>query len=183
MQLKYVPYGKLEVFIGPMYAGKTTSLLKTVLWNKHVGKTVYVYKPASDTRFGLDEVVSHDGLSVIAHNIRPSEYPEIDGSGNLVVFDEVQFFEADIIEWVWRLLRTNNDVVAVGLDMDSNGFPFGNSANLMAMADECYKLKSICSVCGNPATKTFKKIKNSERVQLGAADIYETRCNSHWVEV
>ena len=175
-------YGKLEVFMGPMYAGKTTSLLKTVLWNKHVGKTVYVYKPTKDDRYGLDEVVSHDGLSVTAHNISADKYfPEIEGSGNLVVLDEVQFFEPDVIQWIFGLLKNGNDVVAVGLDLDFRGFPFENSANLLAMADEVHKLKAICSVCGAPASKTFKKVKNNQIDQVGADDIYESRCNNHWM--
>jgi len=180
--MNFRKYGKLELFIGPMFSGKTTSLLKNVLWNKHIGRKVCVFKPTKDVRYSLDEVVSHDGLSVMAHNVG-IEFPEIDGEGNLIVLDEVQFFDVDVVDWVYSLLQNNNDVIAVGLDMDTNGFVFDNTAILSAMADEIHKLKAVCSICGAPASKTFKKVKNDERILLGSSDIYESRCNNHWSEV
>lgn len=178
--MEYKKHGHLTVYCGSMFSGKTTSLLKTVVWNRHVGRTVYVYKPSKDTRYGLDDVVSHDGLSVMAHNIgKHLPFPVVKHPGSLIVIDEIQFFDNTIIEWIIIQLLAGNDVVAVGLDMDYQGAPFETTSLLLAMADEIHKLKAICSVCGSPASKTFKKINNNERVELGSSDLYEARCNNH----
>ena len=43
--------GTLEIFAGPMYAGKTSKLLQRVLWLDHQQKKVLVIKPAKDNRY------------------------------------------------------------------------------------------------------------------------------------
>ena len=99
--------------------------------------------------------------------------------------DEIQFFEApnfqgDIVEITAQLLRAGVDVVAAGLDMDWRGAPFPISASLSAMADEVVKLRGICSVCGRPSTRSYKKTGDGNQVELGGADLYESRCTHHW---
>lgn len=103
----------------------------------------------------------------------------------MICIDEVQFltqpyFSDDIIECVRELLREGKEVVVTGLDMDWQGEPFRTTATLAAMADTMIKLTANCTQCGQPATKTFKKLQNSEQIELGATDLYEARCNKHW---
>ena len=40
-----MPRGLLDVYAGPMYAGKTSKLLQRVLWLNHQSKKVLVIKP------------------------------------------------------------------------------------------------------------------------------------------
>ena len=54
--------GKIEVFIGPMFAGKTTSLIRRVKELKAEGKKVKVFKPSVDNRYGEDVICTHDKL-------------------------------------------------------------------------------------------------------------------------
>lgn len=180
-------YGTLTVVCGPMYAGKTTEMLKRVLWAKNgQNRSVMVLKPAFDNRYAQTEIVSHDGLRTTAESV--TELPIVtwytSGPG-LIVIDEVQFFtepyvEGDVVEWVQRLLNAGHDVVAAGLDMDWRGTPFETTAKLLAMADTVIKTQANCTVCGRPAHKTFKKSGEGESVELGATDKYEARCNDHW---
>jgi len=180
--LSYSKIGTLTAYVGPMFAGKTTTLLKNVVWARFAGKTVHVYKPSTDVRYAVEEIVSHDGLSVVAHNIlNGSEFPDVKHDNSLIVFDEVQFFGLDLVIYIVTLLSTGNDVIVVGLDMDSNGIPFETTTELLALADEVHKLKATCSVCGSPASKTFKKENTGNRIELGSSDLYEPRCNSHWL--
>jgi thymidine kinase len=179
-------YGNLTVICGPMFSGKTTETLKRILWAKNgEGKEVFVFKPTFDTRYGNSEIVNHDGLKSNAISI--SELPNYEmPSGSLVFLDEVQFyidpfFKGDIVAWVKTLLENGVEVIAAGLDMDWKGNPFDVTAKLLAMSTEFKKLKAICTICGRPASKTFKKDQYSvEAVELGATDLYEARCNQHW---
>ena len=182
-------YGHLSVVVGPMFAGKSTELLKRILWAKNGrGQRVKVYKPAFDQRYSQIEIMTHGGLASQAEAIVTwqGQMAAIDAEQIQVVFlDEIQFFEApnfsdDIVEIVTQLLQKGVDVVVSGLDMDWRGAPFPISASLSAMSDEVLKLRGICSVCGRPSTRSFKKTGEGEQVELGGADKYESRCTHHW---
>ena len=182
-------YGHLSVIVGPMFAGKSTELLKRILWSRNGrGQAVRVYKPAFDQRYSEIEIVTHEGLASNAEAIVDwtGQSETIQSTGTQVVFlDEIQFFEApnfqgDIVEITAQLLRAGVDVVAAGLDMDWRGAPFPISASLSAMADEVVKLRGICSVCGRPSTRSYKKTGDGDQVELGGADLYESRCTHHW---
>jgi thymidine kinase len=155
-------YGKLTVVCGPMYAGKTTEMLKRVLWARNgLKREVVVLKPAFDNRYAETEIVSHDGLRSTAESI--TELPDgVLDTGSLIVLDEIQFFNepyvsGDVVAWVQDQLSEGVDIVAAGLDMDWRGDPFEVTALLAAMADEVIKVTANCTVCGRSARKTWKK--------------------------
>lgn len=179
-------YGKLTAVVGPMYAAKSTELLKRALWARNgEGRTVYVYKPAFDDRYSESEIVNHDGLRTPAESITalPDQTYE---EGDLIVMDEIQFFddhvEGDVVAWVRDRLDEGVEVVVAGLDMDWRGNPFPATADMLAMADEVVKKRANCTVCGRPAAKTHKRVPDDTRVQLGSTDTYEARCADHWRE-
>lgn len=180
-------YGYLKVITGPMYAAKTTTLLRDILWARNgEEKDTLVVKPAFDDRYSETRIVTHDGLSVNCHSIkewstveRKAEFAEI------VFFDEVQFFEQpnfedEIIPIIKHLLLMGKKVVCNGLDMDVFGNAFPTTSTLLGMADEALKLTSACSVCGRTATKTFRVTDGAKKVELGSTGVYEPRCNEHW---
>ena len=43
--------GALETIVGAMFAGKTSELLKRILWAEHQGKRILVIKPKLDNRY------------------------------------------------------------------------------------------------------------------------------------
>ena len=55
--------GTLDVYAGPMYAGKTSKLLQRVLWLDHQQKKILVIKPSKDNRYNEDTIVTHNQLS------------------------------------------------------------------------------------------------------------------------
>ena len=179
--------GHLTVICGGMFAGKTTELLKRILWARNgLSKTVLVVKPAFDDRYHATSVVSHDSLTVEAQAITSwKQVSHLATDAEMIFLDEAQFFdvphfEGNIISVVSRLLRDDKDVIVACLDMDWRGRPFPVSAALAAMADTVLKLKANCTWCGQAATKTHKKEPNEEELELGDADLYEARCNTHW---
>jgi thymidine kinase len=77
-----------------------------------------------------------------------------------------------------KLTRLNRRVIIAGLDMDSNGQPFGPMPELMALAEYVTKVHAICMKCGDIASFTFKRIKNDKQVEIGAKELYEARCRN-----
>ncbi len=178
-------YGHLTVICGPMFSGKTTELLKRILWSKNgQHKKIRVYKPAFDVRYQKFSLVSHEGLSAPAEAI--NEWMGVDEDIECVFFDEVHFFVKphymgkDIVSVIEELLENNIDVVVSGIDMDWQGKPFDVVAQLMAMAEDVHKIRGICAVCGRPSTRSFKKTQSGPSIELGKTDLYEPRCTHHW---
>jgi len=188
---------ELTLIVGPMFSAKTTGLLMECEWEKDEGTGAIVFKPTIDKRYSVSDVVSHDGLTAsslgisvhlksVDWTLTEEDISELTASGvGLVAVDEAQFFEnIDIV--VSELLRAGFNVVCAGLDMDSNGEPFGKMGELLAMADEVYKRKADCAVCGVECGKTFRKLSAPTyvkgKVLVGGEELYEPRCNKHWTE-
>ena len=52
--------GWIEVVCGSMFSGKTEELIRRLKRAKIANLQVAIYKPATDTRFDVNKVVSHD---------------------------------------------------------------------------------------------------------------------------
>jgi thymidine kinase len=174
--------GSIEVVCGPMFSGKTEELIRRVKRAQIARQKVQIFKPAIDNRYHKTEVVSHSSISVEAVPVNTSVeiLQKVFDTTRVVAIDEVQFFDATIIKVVEKLARRGIRVVLAGLDQDYLGRPFGPMADLLAIADNVHKIQAICTVCGAPASKTFRKNpKNSEQVLVGETDLYEARCRAH----
>ena len=55
--------GTLETIVGAMFAGKTSELLKRILWAEHQGKKILVIKSKLDNRYSEDLISTHNNLS------------------------------------------------------------------------------------------------------------------------
>ena len=184
--------GCLTVYAGPMYAGKTTALIAELETNLEDDKKVLVIKPIVDDRYSVEDVVSHDGTSLkkeTGHAVKCLDLNDIIDLESLkdidvLLIDEAQFFKNLSYEHVPLCLQHGIDVIAVGLDLDSEGKGFGSMPFLLERANVVYKLSSICSVCGEEATRTFRKLtaSSSNQVLIGGNETYEPRCLHHWLE-
>ena len=178
--------GTLETIVGAMFAGKTSELLKRILWAEHQGKKILVLKHRIDNRYSEKLISTHNNLSheCYAMDAWKDVYSHYDFSNkkyDVIFLDEIQFMDADeTILNVEKLLQTGIDVVCAGLDQDSRGKPWETSSYLLALADKITKIYGFCNVCGIEATKTYRKIEGGDRTQVGAANIYEPRCLKHW---
>ncbi len=176
--------GGIEVVCGPMFSGKTEELIRRVKRAQIARQKVQIFKPGIDNRYHDTDVVSHSSLTVKARPIESSwdilKY--LMDSTRVVAIDEVQFFDSEILIVVSKLAKRGVRVICAGLDQDSNGKPFGPMGDLLAIADSVLKVQAICTICGSPATKSYRKenYANGAQVQVGEADIYEARCRLHF---
>ena len=178
--------GKLETIVGAMFAGKTSELLKRILWAKHQSKKIIVIKPVIDNRYDQEKIITHNDLSHDCFSMKNWSHVNSNFKFNknivdVVFLDEIQFMDTDeTLENVERILNNSIDVVCSGLDQDSRGRPWETSSMLLGLSDKIIKIYGFCNVCGMEATKTYRKTQGGGRTQVGAADIYEPRCLKHW---
>ena len=178
--------GTLETIVGAMFAGKTSELLKRILWAEHQKKKILVIKPIIDNRYSDQLLITHNNLShecfVMTNWDQTNKKYALEKQNFDVVFlDEVQFMDAsETIDNVENMLNNQIDVICAGLDQDSRGKPWETSSFLLGLSDKITKIYGFCNVCGLEATKTYRKIQGGERTKVGAANIYEPRCLRHW---
>ncbi len=178
--------GNLETIVGAMFAGKTSELLKRILWAKHQNKKIIVIKPSIDDRYSNDKIITHNDLSHECYSMTNwentlNEFVFTKKNVDVVFLDEIQFMNTnDTLNNVEVILNNGIDVVCAGLDQDSRGRPWETSSMLLGLSDKIIKIYGFCNVCGMEATKTYRKTEGGERTQVGAANIYEPRCLKHW---
>ena len=178
--------GNLETIVGAMFAGKTSELLKRILWAKHQNKKIVVIKPSIDNRYSNEKIITHNDLSHECYsmtdwNTTLKKFIFERNKVDMLFLDEIQFMNTeDTLNNVEKILNNGIDVVCAGLDQDSRGRPWETSSMLLGLSDKIVKIYGFCNVCGLEATKTYRKTEGGERTQVGAANIYEPRCLKHW---
>tara|TARA_B110000438_G_scaffold297079_1_gene342870 strand:- start:934 stop:1485 length:552 start_codon:yes stop_codon:yes gene_type:complete len=178
--------GTLETIVGAMFAGKTSELLKRILWAKHQNKKFLVIKPSIDNRYSNELITTHNNLSHECYSMTSwgstlKDHSLVKKNYDIVFLDEIQFMNtAETIHNVELMLNSGIDVICSGLDQDSRGKPWETSSFLLGLSDKITKIYGFCNVCGLEATKTYRKTEGGERTQVGAANIYEPRCLKHW---
>lgn len=174
--------GSIEIVCGPMFSGKTTELIRRITRAQIARQKCQIFKPAMDVRYGENQIVSHDTHKVQAMPVESSMeiFKHLYDHTRIVAIDEVQFFDQDIVKVVQKLARRGVRVICAGLDLDYKGVPFGPIPELLAIADEVYKIKAVCTVCGVPASRTQRIVNSADQVLLGETDAYEARCRAHY---
>ena len=178
---------KLEIIIGPMFAGKSTELLKRIRQLNILGKKHMIVKPIIDKRYSENQIVSHNNerYSCLSFDAIDDFITLIDlNDVDTVFIDEAQFFD-DLKVNVLRLVEEFNcNVVIVGLDGDSNRNKFGQILDLIPYCDSCVKITALCKRCndGTPAIFSHRNNKNKQQIEVGAA-IYESLCRKHYLEL
>ena len=169
--------GRIEVVCGSMFSGKTEELIRRLRRAQFAKQKVEIFKPAIDTRYSDEEVVSHD------HNAIPST--PLDSSASILLLagdidvvgiDEAQFFDMGLVDVCNELAYRGVRVIIAGLDMDYKGIPFGPMPALCAIADDVTKVHAICVKCGNLAYVSHRTVEGSQRVLLGETQEYEPLC-------
>ena len=181
--MEYTPHslpkntGWIEVIAGCMFSGKTEELIRRLRRAEIAKQKVMIFKPKIDTRFSAMAIVSHSDLSLPSLLIeQPDDILQLAEDAQVIGIDEAQFFPMGIVDLCNTLANQGKRVIIAGLDQDYKGVPFEPMPQLLAIAEYITKTLAICVVCGNPADKTQRKTYSSERVIVGASDIYEARC-------
>lgn len=171
-------YGCIEVVCGSMFSGKTEELLRRMKRARLARQIVQLFKPRVDNRYDAVKVVSHEGIGADAVPVSSAKelFERVTSDVQVVGIDEVQFFDATIVEVAEKLANRGVRVIVAGLDQDYRGQPFGPMPVLMSVAEYVTKLHAVCSRCGAEASRSQRLVAAEAQLFVGGSAAYEARC-------
>ena len=182
----------LQLFIGPMYAGKSSELIRQIQRYEILGKNILVINHSINNRYGSNTITTHTKMSyddciiipTLSSIFENNEYIQSFNNAEVIVIEELQFF-ADAYDHIvdWSDNKGKN-VIACGLDGDFKRAPFGDVLRLIPHAEKVVKLSALCKRCrdGTPANFTMRVTKDESQTVVGSDDVYEAVCRKHFLE-
>ena len=193
---------KLYFKFGAMGSSKTAQALMTKFNYEEKDKTVWLIKPAIDTRddriengHRITEARSRIGLSAPADAIGEEDdlielFAAREGRipTDVIICDECQFLTGRQVEQLKYIVdHFDLPVLCFGLRADFQTLMFPGSKRLFEIADSISEIKSICR-CGRKATVNARigedgqVVTSGSQVLLGGNDRYEAMCHRCWKE-
>lgn len=191
-------FSYLELFIGPMFSGKTSKLVEIYKQCLFCSIPVAVINHSIDTRYHNNLLSTHDKVMIpcIQTNklkdiwqynevIDDSDIilPYIDDSiklinADVIIINEGQFFD-DLLPAVEHMLQHNKKIYVGGLDGDFERKKFGQILDLIPLCDKVTKMTSLCGICKNGTPGIFSKRISSEKEQtVVGSDNYIPVCRA-----
>lgn len=176
----------LELIIGPMFAGKTTTLISKIEIYLLTGKKCVIIRAAVDTR--TDNVQTHRNLvyrgDVIKfENLNPDN-PDVLKllDYDVIGFDEGHFFDAvDLGNLINELIKKDKVVFIAMLKSDNKRQPFPLLEKAVARANEIILLKAVCDICKqHTAIHTKRRNFNTPDIFVGGSELYYPCCDKCW---
>ncbi len=196
--------GKLIMIIGPMFSGKTTSLISELTRYIDLEVPVAYINSSDDTR--SDQFSTHNSsltqISPKFKTLKSKKLLDLEESlldkFEVLAIDESQFFE-DLLNFVKHWLTKGKIIYVAGLDGDIEQKIFGDLVYLIPYATEVRKLNAVCELCRQEkcivmAPFTIRKVKENEiqdqennkvtgnHKVIGGKDIYLPVCAYHLFE-
>ena len=183
---------KLYFKYGAMGSSKSAQALITKFNYEELGMTVWLIKPGTDTRDGVDVIQSRIGLRETAQVIAPEEdiieAYHTAGKHDVIIADEAQFFTPAQIDGLRTLVDEEDlPVLCFGLRTDFLTHFFPGAQRLMELADSLTEIKTVCA-CGRKATVNARIdehghiVTEGSQVLLGGNDRYVAMCHKCWKE-
>src|SRR5262249_34421541 len=162
-----------------MFSGKSEELIRRLRRAVIARQRVQVFKPLMDDRFGTEDIVSRDDRRLKAFSVATSNelLTRVEIGVQVVGIDEVQFFDAGVVDVCMQLADAGIRVVAAGLDQDYMRRPFGPMPALLAVAEEGAKMHAGCAPCRGAAPSSQRVRGGDAQVEVGDSS-YEARCRS-----
>ena len=181
---------KLYFKYGAMGSSKSAQALITKFNYEELGMSVWLIKPGTDTRDGVDVIRSRIGLSEKAQVIGPEEdiiaAYRAAGRHDVIIADEAQFFTPEQIDGLRTLVDEDElPVLCFGLRTDFLTHFFPGARRLMELADSLTEIKTVCA-CGRKATvnaridERGRIVTEGSQVLLGGNDRYVAMCHKCW---
>lgn len=173
--------GYLKIFMGCMYAGKTTKLIE--IYNDYIKKGTIpcVINYYSDNRYHDKLLSSHDKVMIPCIKVKNiydafRNDPELLKKTEVFIINEGQFF-SDLFEVVKLLVNKHHKRVYIcGLDGDFKRNVFGQMFQLIPICDDYEKLFAKCNICGSNAPFTKRITDNKKQTVIGGSDMYIPVC-------
>ena len=176
--------GYLELILGPMFSGKTSTLKKIYDQCMYCNISIMVINYEADNRYCDASFMStHDrvmipcikGTSIL--EILEKNKEKVSES-EVILINEGQFFE-DIHTVIHLVENLHKRVYICGLDGDFKKNKIGSLLDLIPHCDNVYKLKSLCSECrdGKSGLFSYRITDEIEQVVIGVEN-YKPVCRA-----
>ena len=178
--------GKLHLIIGPMFSGKSASLLALCRRYRAIGKRVMMINHGSDLRYCEDGITTHDGDTMVCHRLfelnKMKSFEDYESS-DVILINEGQFFP-DLVSVV-ETEADNTDKIFVICGL-SGGFmrqSVGQLLDLIPHAETVEKLTGFCHVCadGTQGEFTSRRADATTDVLVGGKELYFCSCRKHYL--
>jgi thymidine kinase len=176
----YTEHGTLRLFVGPMYAGKTSKLIETYSEAIKNDQTIIVLTHSSEIRYSVDQLSTHDQKQISCfkfdkiNTFIQDKQNEISES-HVILIDEAQFFD-DLLEIRELVDIHHKQVFVFGLDGDFKRNKFGQILDLIPYCDSVEKLNAKCNLCNSPAIFSCRIINDDQQVLIGSSESYQPMC-------
>ena len=188
----------IRVITGPMFAGKTTELIKTIECDNYNPEQKLVFNFKGDTRYSVkNNIASHDKKFIPAYRI--TDYNEITeyltNKTAVIYVDEAQFIK-NLKPWLNSkliqdyLLINKGYLVICGLNLDIYGNDFNPELSWLINSvnrKQANYLRAKCYLCNDNADYTIllnenqngKDISTTDNVLVGTKETYQPVCLAH----
>ncbi|MGE5342854.1 MAG: thymidine kinase [Candidatus Omnitrophota bacterium] len=167
-----------------MNAGKSTEVLKIAHNYEEQNKTVLLFTPSVDDRYGKGVITSRMGIQRDAIIIDENDMYAIAQEKNpdCILVDEGQFLTREQVIVLTRIVdRLNIPVIAYGLKNDFRNKLFSGSEALLLFSDKIEEIKAVCWHCSKKATMLIKykdgvPVNDGPQIEIGGNDTYISVC-------
>ena len=180
--------GRLDLIIGPMWAGKSTELLRRVRRHAVANERCLIVKPSKDTRFNATKI-THDGdgmedkVEVMFCDRLGSLPMDKIFRYDVIAIDEGQFFD-DLCATVCTIVdEFKRNVIVAGLDGTFKKKPFPNMMELIPLAESVTKLTAVCMECHREAIYSYRTAASTDVELVGGKESYKAVCRACYREL
>jgi len=168
-----------------MNAGKSTEILKIAHNYEEQHKSVLLFTPSIDDRYGKGKITSRMGFQRDAYIIDPKmDMYAIAQEKNpdCVLVDEGQFLSREQVVVLTHIVdRLNIPVIVYGLKNDFRNRLLPGSEALLLFADKIEEIKAVCWHCHKKATMLIKykdgqPVADGAQIEIGGNDTYIYVC-------
>ena len=164
--------GYLEIFIGPMFSGKTSKLIELYKQYSFCNIPLAVINHSCDNRYDDTMLSTHDKIMIpclqtSTLTLVTNEMDNVD----VILINEGQFFD-DLYDFVVDMLKFNKKIYISGLDGDFKRTKFGKILDLIPLCDKVTKMTSLCSLCknGTPGLFSMRLTNEKEQMLIGSSN-------------
>lgn len=171
--------GKIKLYLGPMFSGKSTSLAHTVRKYTYKNKHTVFVNYAEDKRYddsGIIVTHEQEKFEAITCHCLKDKMTEL-LKYDVIGIDEGQFFP-DLVEVCETLCQNGKIVVVAALSGDYKMEPFPNVAQLISKADKIKLMKAYCYFCQKQAGFTLRIVKSDKTILIGGEEMYKPVCKA-----
>lgn len=195
----------LNIYLGPMYAGKTTKLMDMYNSEKDLNKVIIDFEPVEYCYEGIiknHKNIQYDAIKAkclydtlciykckgnlaLSHDLTSVYDPTLNDRTLSIIKEKVEYansiyineaqFFPDLYKFVLEQLRKKKNIYLYGLDGDFRQQKMGSLLELIPHSDFVCKMNSICNRCNNNAIFS-KRIVDVDELYLPDENAYIPLC-------